>query len=78
MVNRDIEKMITGQYSIPLRKSSQRNMSTAEKISWMGWELVAANEDVDLREMPWVKSFKALPIGNYWKHAVNISGQRFH
>ena len=45
--------------------------SAAELAAQMGWELVNADEDVDIRNMN-IKALSKIPIGNYASDIVNL------
>ena len=49
--------------SIPVFSNSE--VSSASKNAWMGWEVLNANEEVDIRDLSGFTSFEKLPIGNY-------------
>ena len=44
----------------------------AEKVAWMGWELMNANEAVDIRDWDNYEAIhEVLPLGNFFEEMEN-------
>ena len=46
-------------------------MNNAVTTAWMGWELINASQDVDIKNRR-IFGFKKLPLGSYVENLVNI------
>ena len=41
-------------------------------IAWMGWELINAEQDVDIRDIT-VNGLKRIPLGSYVEGLMNVN-----
>ena len=59
------------KFNIPCTYSEpQLCTDNASMIAWMGWELINAEQDVDIRDST-VQGIKRLPLGSYVESFVN-------
>jgi tRNA A37 threonylcarbamoyltransferase TsaD len=63
---------LTNKFNVPLTYSEPKYcMDNASMIAWMGWELVNAEQDVDITDST-VQGIKKIPLGSYVEGFVNV------
>lgn len=72
---RDMFRNLAKNYdNLPL-VCSPKNLCTdnASMISWMGWELLNCEQDVNIRDLR-INGYKKIPLGNYVVGLTNVKG----
>jgi tRNA A37 threonylcarbamoyltransferase TsaD len=73
--NSELRRLISEvavKYNVPLTYSAPAYCTdNASMIAWMGWELINAEQDVDISEST-VQSIKKIPLGSYVEGFVNV------
>ena len=46
------------------------NTDNGAMIAWTGWELIQAQQDVDLRDLPDIQGVRKIPLGSFVKDKI--------
>jgi tRNA A37 threonylcarbamoyltransferase TsaD len=66
---------ICKKYSLPnVTAPVELCTDNAAMIAWMGWELINAEQEFDVRGQD-VQGMKKIPLGSYVEGLINIKGQ---
>ena len=73
--NSELRKLLLGvadSFDLPLIYSPPAlSTDNAAMIAWMGWELMNAEQDVDIRDVT-VNALKKIPLGSYVEGMLNV------
>ena len=63
------------QYNLPVVYSPAHLCTdNAAMIAWMGWELINAEQDVDIKDKT-MNALKKIPLGSYVEGLINVKNK---
>ena len=70
---RKLTQEVADKFQVPLVYSEPKYCTdNAAMIAWMGWELMNAEQDVNIRDS-FIQPMKRIPLGSYVEGFVNFS-----